>query len=90
MADNWDKEFEQLIPLPRGGSLVTLRDARDYIAGLSAIEGATAAWQRAANDLARAATDLAWRRFARNTIMKALYGDTPPPQSRKQWREREQ
>jgi hypothetical protein len=80
VADNWNEKFETPIPLPQGGSLVTLRDAGLYIDKLSKIEQATLPWQLAAKDLLRAATEhLAWRWFARSAIMKALYGETLPP-----------
>jgi len=75
--------------------LVTLRDAGRYIEALPKREQANPAWQLAAKDLLRAATDkLVWRWFARSAIMKALHDDAPAPtkpaKSRKadQWREK--
>ena len=80
MADFWDELFDDPIPLPEGGKLITLRDARDYIARLPKTLHDSDRWQLAIKDLMRAATvQVEWRVFARLAIMKALYGRTPPP-----------
>lgn len=79
MADFWDKEFEVPIPLASGGSLVTLRDAGNYIDKLPKPEQASRPWQLAASELQRAATEeLAWRIIARIAIIHALYRDVHP------------
>lgn len=96
MPDNWSAEFDDVIPLPEGGQLVTLRDAGEYIAKLPKALHDSERWQLAIRDLMRAATvQIEWRFFARLAIMKALYGKTPPPvgaakrvKKRDQWRER--
>jgi len=46
MADeNWQRKFEDPIPLPNGRKLLTLRDAADYITGLPKREAALPDWQ---------------------------------------------
>ena len=94
MVDFWEKEFEVPIQLVSGASLVTLRDASVYIDKLSKAERAKPAWQLAATELQKAATnELAWRFIARIAILNALYGDAPPSgngspvKGRKKWRE---
>jgi hypothetical protein len=48
MADKgWQRKFEDLIPLPAGRKLVTLRDAADYITRLPKKESALPEWQTA-------------------------------------------
>jgi hypothetical protein len=78
MVDNWDTEFDDPIPLPDGGELVTLRDAAEYIRRLPKSLLETARWQVAIKDLSRAVETPAWRFLARLAIMKAIYGKTPP------------
>jgi hypothetical protein len=43
----WDLEFDESIALERGGKLVTLRDAANYITALPAKEAALPEWQAA-------------------------------------------
>jgi hypothetical protein len=46
VADNgWQRKFEDPILLPDGRTLVTLRDAGDYIASLPKKESASPEWQ---------------------------------------------
>jgi hypothetical protein len=46
MADkSWSRKFEDLIPLPDGRKLVTLRDAADYITGLPKNESDLPEWE---------------------------------------------
>jgi hypothetical protein len=47
----WQRRFEQPIALPDGRHLVTLRDAGNYLASLSAKEAALPHWQTAAREL---------------------------------------
>jgi hypothetical protein len=48
LADKgWQRKFEDPIPLPDGRSLVTLRDAADYITALPKKESALPEWQAA-------------------------------------------
>src|SRR5262245_1543353 len=81
MADHWDDDLDPLpVPLPEKGMLVTLRDAGAFIDKLPKKERDRPEWQTAIRDLMRAAQGHGpWRFFARLTIMRALYGKTPPP-----------
>jgi hypothetical protein len=46
MADNgWQRKFEDPIPLPDGRTLITLRDAADYITSLPKKESDLPEWQ---------------------------------------------
>jgi hypothetical protein len=48
MADNgWQRKFEDPIPLPDGRTLMTLRDAADYITTLPKKESDLPEWQKA-------------------------------------------
>ena len=78
MADNWDTEFNDPIPLPDGGELVTLRDAADYIRQLPRSLLESERWQVAIVDLSRAVDTSAWRHLARFAIVKAIYGKASP------------
>jgi hypothetical protein len=51
----WQREFEDTIPLPRGGRLVTLQDAADYILKLAKAEQNLKEWQAATEALIMAA-----------------------------------
>jgi hypothetical protein len=53
--DGCQREFEDPILLPDGRTLITLRDAGDYIAGLPEKESALPEWQTAIETLMRAA-----------------------------------
>jgi hypothetical protein len=44
---SWSREFDEPIVLPGGLSLITLRDAADYITGLPQKEAALPEWQAA-------------------------------------------
>jgi hypothetical protein len=79
LPDNWDTKFDDAIPLPEGGKLVTLRDAAEYMRQLPRSLLESARWQVAIKDLSRAVDTPAWRFLARLAIMKALYGKTLPP-----------
>jgi hypothetical protein len=70
----WDTEFDDPIPLPDGGELLTLRDAAEYIRRLPASLRESERWQVAMKDLSRSVDTPAWRVLARLAIMKALYG----------------
>jgi hypothetical protein len=72
MADNWDTEFGDPIPLPEGGELVTLKDAGEYIRRLPTDLRESDGWQVAIKDLSRAVETPAWRLLTRRAIMKAL------------------
>ena len=46
-SSGWDLEFDEPIALERGGKLVTLRNATNYITALPANEAALPEWQAA-------------------------------------------
>ena len=78
MADNWDTKFDDQIPLPDGGELVTLKDAGEYIRQLPTDIRESERWQIAIKDLSRAVETPAWRLLARRAIVKALRAKTSP------------
>jgi hypothetical protein len=47
MKSGWSRKFDDLIPLPDGRKLVTLRDAATYITKLPKEEAEIAEWQAA-------------------------------------------
>lgn len=70
MAD-WERKFEDPIPLPDGRLLVTLRDAADYITALPEEDSKLAQWQVASEALmlvSRSGPTM----LARIAFMKAL------------------
>lgn len=80
----WQRRFEDPIPLPKGKPLVTLRDAGDYIAGLSAKAQRAAHWQTAAEAVLMAAQGRGPLMHARIAMMKALnFGKPEPPLERR-------
>ncbi len=73
MADRgWKRRFDDPIPLPRGGQLVTLEDAGKYITKLPKAEHEAAEWQAAMAALILVATSGGPAMFARIGIMRAL------------------
>jgi hypothetical protein len=44
---DWQRQFEDPVPLPRGRQLVTLKDAADYIMKLPEAQHASPQWQAA-------------------------------------------
>ena len=72
MADKgWQREFEDPIPLPDGRTLITLRDAADYITSLPKKESNLPDWQVAIEALmlvSRGGPTM----LARIAVMKAL------------------
>jgi len=69
----WSARFKQPIPLPDGGQLETLADARAYLLGLSEDEMKTYTWQVALANLLRAARgDGIGIDFARISLALAL------------------
>jgi hypothetical protein len=68
---SWSREFDEPISLPDGRSLVTLRDAADYITGLPEKETDLSDWQVAMQALllvSRSGPTM----LARIAVMKAL------------------
>jgi hypothetical protein len=50
MADNWDTKFDDPIPLPDGGELLTLQDAGEFIRRLPGSLRESERWQVAELD----------------------------------------
>jgi hypothetical protein len=91
----WTAKFQDPIPLPDGGSIKNLSDARAYLLALSERERLKPKWQEVASHLIKATTvERGWTLFARLALYKAIHGkgpDGPPaPDVRKPdtWRER--
>ena len=72
MARNWQRAFDEPIPLPRGRRLVTLEDAGNYIIKLPWAEHTTPEWQAAMEALILVATLGGPTMFARIGVMRAL------------------
>lgn len=72
----WSTPFDEPIALHRGGTLVTLQHAADYIMELSEDTQQEARWQIAVEHLINAAERGAgWLMFARIAMLRALNGD---------------
>ncbi|WP_076862325.1 hypothetical protein [Bradyrhizobium mercantei] len=72
----WSTPFDEPIALHRGGTLVTLQQAADYIMKLSDDAQQEARWQIAVEHLINAAeTGGGWLMFARIAMLRALNGD---------------
>ena len=90
----WTAKFQDPIPLPGGGAIKTLSDARAYMLKLSEREQLRPRWQDAAKHVLKAAEERPWIFFARMAVYKAVHGkgqDGPPPPDVKKpdtWRER--
>jgi hypothetical protein len=69
---SWSASFHEPVPLPKGGTLRTLSDARAYILKLPKAEQAKVVWQTAAEALLLAA-DGGPIDFARIGLMQALH-----------------
>ena len=68
----WSSSFEDPIPLPRGRSLVTLKDAADYITKLPKTEHSAPEWQAATEALILVAENGGPTMLARIGVMRAL------------------
>jgi hypothetical protein len=68
----WSIPFDDPIPLPRGRSLVTLRDAADYITKLPRAEHSAPEWQDAMEALILVAENDGPTMLARIGVMRAL------------------
>lgn len=76
----WSRKFEDPIPLPDGRNLITLRDAANYIMGLSTEAFASPDWQVAVAALVRA-SESEPTTLARIAVMRALNSSSfNPPQ----------
>jgi hypothetical protein len=78
----WSQPFEDPIPLPDGGQLVTLEDAAAYIQKLPKAEHDLEHWRTAVEMLILAAEDRRPTMFARIGMMRALNHGKPAPMSR--------
>jgi hypothetical protein len=68
----WSREFDEPIALPDGGTLVTLRDAADFITALPDEEAAMPEWEAAIEALMLVADLGGPTMFARIGVMRAL------------------
>ena len=71
-ANGWKRPFNDPIPLPRGGRLITLEDAGTYITKLPKAEHEAKEWQAAMEALILVATSGGPTMMARIGIMRAL------------------
>ncbi|KWV46013.1 hypothetical protein AS156_22125 [Bradyrhizobium macuxiense] len=72
----WSTPFDEPITLRRGGSLVTLQQAADYIMKLPEDAQQETRWQVAVEHLINGAeTGGGWLMFARIAMLRALNGD---------------
>ncbi len=74
---SWSAELIPPIPLPNGGALHTLHQARDYALKLPEMVAATAAWQTAIEALLLVGEGNGPVDFARIGLMQALYPKKP-------------
>lgn len=72
----WSTPFDDPIAMRRGGNLVTLQQAADYIMKLPEDAQAETRWQVAVEHLIQAAErGGGWLMFARIAMLRALNGD---------------
>ena len=69
----WSTSFEDPIPLPEGGQLLTLKDAGEYIQSLPKAVQETEPWQTATEALLLVINQNGPAMFARIGMMQALY-----------------
>jgi hypothetical protein len=74
----WSKRFVPAIPLPEGGELTTLDDARTYILDLAEEAQQLTTWQNATEALLLVGQHGGPEMFARIGIMKALNPNVVP------------
>lgn len=78
-TSGWSRKFDEPISLPKGGRLVTLKDAGEYITKLPKAEHTAAEWQTAMQALMLAARG-APTMLAHIGVMRALHRrDAPEP-----------
>ena len=82
---SWKRTFDDLIPLPRGRALATLRDAAEYITALPKAEHDAAEWQDAMEALLLVIEQNGPTMFVRIAMMRALNkrNAKPTPEPRK-------
>ena len=71
-ATGWKRPFDDPIPLPDGGQLVTLKDAADYIMKLPKAEQNLEEWQTAIARLIGASEGRDFMMHARIGVLRAL------------------
>jgi hypothetical protein len=76
---NWRRKFDEPIPLPDGGKLVTLLDAGRHIQGLLKKIHDRPEWQTATALLLSAAEEGGPVMFANIALMRALNAGKPAP-----------
>ncbi|WMT71265.1 hypothetical protein [Bradyrhizobium sp. Ash2021] len=76
---SWSTQFDDLIPLPDGRQLVTLKDAADYILALPAKTSAQEHWQLAMQMLIDAADRGGIVMMAHVAVLRALNHGKPAP-----------
>ena len=74
VEQSWKRPFNDPIPLPRGGPLITLEDAGNYITRLPKAVHEAAEWQAAMEALILVMTLDSPTMFARIGVMRALNG----------------
>ena len=72
LPQGWKRPFDDPIPLPGGGRLVTLRDAADYVMQLPKAEQDLMEWQTAIGSLIGAAEGRDFLMHARIGMLRAL------------------
>ena len=72
MAKGWQRRFDDSIPLPDGRTLLTLRDAADFITSLPKAEQNLEPWQTAIEALIMAAEGRGPVMHSRIGMMRAL------------------
>ena len=82
---SWDQRFDEPIPLPNGGELVTLKDAATYITKPPKAEHDADEWRAAMQALLLVAERNGPTMLARIGMMRAInrHGPKPEPAPRK-------
>lgn len=83
MTANWDRRFDDPIPVGDGRELVTLRQAADHIMRLPKKAQASEPWQLAGRILIAAAEGRDFVMHARIAVAKAIALPAPPAEPRR-------
>lgn len=76
----WSDRFDDPVPLPAGGALVSLEDAARYIQKLPKKEQKLAHWQTATSILIAAAEGRDFVLHARIAMLRAIHHGQPAPE----------